>query len=284
MGAASSTMWEWENGEYGSERWHAFDDATQAQLEAAFTANEEKIELNQGYFANSDSTYVMNFELSMQVNMDTQFFRRVRRNGQNLVDVRMAASDAESHDISLDEEAAVVQVLFSPACATEREGTTYDYTSIKPLTQKQVVAVLREHVSGIDSMLDRLQQVCVTDYIWKTYQSGLPSLSASPIVLEHSKNSLRFIFDKVPDLPAAQQRSYLKMLAEAYQSCQAEQARVLDYIFGLVSGRDRGFKDQVLVLLDTVKQSTLDLVCVELNPKAGSAGDGDPTKQLPHIQ
>ena len=45
----------------------------------------------------------------------------------------------------------------------------------------------------------------------------------------------------------------LLRLCEAFQSCMAEQGRVIDALYGQLSGRDATFRDQVLALVDVHK-------------------------------
>lgn len=78
----------------------------------------------------------------------------------------------------------------------------------------------------------------------------------------HSRNAVRFIFDRAPGLGDRERRTHLRALAEAFTACQAEQARVIDAIYGELSGRDRGLREQVLAMLDQCKQRTLDEVWV----------------------
>ena len=46
-----------------------YDAASAAQLEAAWTAGQEQVVLNSGWFAYQDAQYVVNFECGLQVNM-----------------------------------------------------------------------------------------------------------------------------------------------------------------------------------------------------------------------
>merc|ERR1712039_450841 len=72
-------------------------------------------------------------------------------------------------------------------------------------------------------------------------------------------------------------------LAEAFQSCQAEQGRTIDTLFGQLIGRDATLEDQVLTLVDSVKALAMEAVVHELNPHAAGTDDGNPSGQAPHI-
>mmetsp|Transcript_69097 Transcript_69097/g.162565 ORF Transcript_69097/g.162565 Transcript_69097/m.162565 type:complete len:239 (+) Transcript_69097:1-717(+) len=100
----------------------------------------------------------------------------------------------------------------------------------------------------------------------------------------HTITAMRAIFRIIAGKPASEQQKQLSRLVEAYQSCQAVQSRVIDAIYGGLTGRDRSLQDQVLLLLDEQKQRVLDEVTHELNPHAMAEGDGSPQQQFPHIQ
>lgn len=115
-----------------------------------------------------------------------------------------------------------------------------------------------------------------------SYQNGLPIYRSNPTVQKHTINAMRYIFhcakNGSPGGSAA-----LKRLAEAYQSCQAEQGRTIDDLYGKLSGRDASLRDQVLALVDLQKALTLEAVVHKLNPRAASTDDGNPSGQAPHI-
>lgn len=88
----------------------------------------------------------------------------------------------------------------------------------------------------------------------------------------------RFIFDRAAEgAPGA--AAALQRLAEAYQSCQAEQGRTIDVMYGRLSGRDASLRDQLLSIVDEHKTMVMQKVVQTLNPGAAEAGDGFPSKQ-----
>jgi len=75
----------------------------------------------------------------------------------------------------------------------------------------------------------------------------------------------------------------LRRLVDAYAACQMEQGRVIDSLYGTLSGRDKSFREQVLSLLDLQKEQTLTEVVNKLNPNSCNTSDEDPYEQFPHI-
>ncbi len=91
---------------------------------------------------------------------------------------------------------------------------------------------------------------------------------------------MRFIFHALKSLAPKARSGHLQMLAEAYQACQAEQGRVVDYLFGVLSGRDKGLREQLLALVDAQKQRTLDIVTTTMNPKSSASESHSPHSTL----
>lgn len=175
-------------------------------------------------------------------------------------------------------------LLLSPACCTEafeEEGKEQDVELLDPPV---IAAMLRQHVPDFDSMLDRTGTTPILEYIVSTYLSGLPALRGSPEVLALNIKAIRTIFARVKDLEAADAKTHLTRLCDAFTACQAVQGRVIDSIYGQLTGRDRGFKDQLLVLVDEQKQRVLDEVTIALNPGCEEVSDAHPSRQIPHIQ
>ena len=129
--------------------------------------------------------------------------------------------------------------------------------------------------------MDRTGQVPVATYIVGTYNKGLPIYNGSP-VQQHTIRALRTVFElgaaDKPGSPAA-----LQQIAQAFQSCQAEQGRTIDAQYGRLTGRDASFRDQFLSLVDGHKTMVLQEVVCELNPQAADATDAHPSAQVPHI-
>jgi len=95
---------------------------------------------------------------------------------------------------------------------------------------------------------------------------------------------MKVIFDRIHVLPPATRKSMLKRLAEAYTACQMEQGRVIDSLFGSVTGRDKNIKAQILTLVDLQKETVLNQLINHYNPDAWKTSDDNPSGQIPHIQ
>lgn len=79
-------------------------------------------------------------------------------------------------------------------------------------------------------------------------------------------------------LSSRERKLHLTAIVEAFTACQAEQYRVIDSIYGELSGRDQGLREQVVALLDRAKQRTFDEVTLHFHP--GS----EVNTRMPHIQ
>eukprot|EP00051_Salpingoeca_urceolata_P028292 m.486113 g.486113 ORF g.486113 m.486113 type:complete len:447 (+) comp24184_c0_seq1:89-1429(+) len=312
------SKWTWEN----SRGFVPYDTEAAEELEEIFQRGDTMAVLSKGTFAKSPpGEYHVYFEMSGQVNQRTGFVRAVRRNGKTVMDSKEEEADGVLTRAAKAAAAAVTAATgaFSGAsasaapsasaasCASSASASScgpdegplknvflststtdahevVDFGAIKLKSDKQLTQILEDNVPGVSSMLDRLQRVSVTTYIISTYHSGLPSLQGNPTVLAHSRNCLRFVFDKIPELSPRARRANLKLLAESYQSCQAEQARVIDFLFGTLSGRDQGLREQILAVVDSQKQQVLDLVINLQNPSLHTATAGSPAMQLAHLQ
>jgi len=133
-------------------------------------------------------------------------------------------------------------------------------------------------------MLDRTGSVPVSTYIKSTYENGLPLFEANPTVQQHTIKALRVIFHKGVKVTDKGKKQIFKRLAEAYSACQMEQGRVIDSLYGTLTGRDKSFKDQILNLVDIQKEQVLNQLVNLKNPNAWRTSDDFPEQQVPHIQ
>jgi len=182
-----------------------------------------------------------------------------------------------------EEQDTLVSFLLSPAASTERQEVSNGREAIGVLPESTVRELLEAHVPNIAFMLDRTGCTPVADYIWMSYQNGLPIYRGDPSVQQHTINAMRYIFNAAATGEPKGGPDALKRLAEAYQSCQAEQGRTIDALYRKISGRDASIRDQVLALVDSFKALTLEAVVHELNPRAAGMGDHNPSMQAPHI-
>jgi hypothetical protein len=212
----------------------------------------------------------------------------------------------------------VVAVLLSPACSTDggsgdgggdgggggASGAAAPHGGAPELSEAEIGETLRQHVPGVDAMQDRTGSRPVAFFIAASYRTGLPVYEGQPAVQRHTIGALRRIFGIVRGgsggeaggaaatasaaaaaaPSAAVCRSALTRLAGAFQSCQAEQGRIIDEIFGSLSGRDKSLREQLLVVVDEAKQGALDRITHRLHPNAWRASDDAPGMQVPHLQ
>lgn len=203
------------------------------------------------------------------------------------VSAKAESGETRSGSLTTRDRQGVVAFLLSPAASTEKSGAAADATSIgrtdiKQLNESQMREALDKHVPNVAFMLDRTGQRVVSDFIWMSYQNGLPIYQGNPAVQQHTIHALRFIFHAAEEGNPAGGFA-LRRLAEAYQSCQAEQGRTIDTLFGKISGRDATLQDQVLALVDSFKALCLEAVVHKLNPDAARMSDAYPSRQAPHI-
>jgi len=175
------------------------------------------------------------------------------------------------------------------------------------LSDEDILACLRRHVVGLDTLMSRDGETPAAVYILGTYRAGLPLFNRHPEVQASVVTAMRFILWKVcppitstlvpitiltvysgfkvhQDTPSERvARDAMIRLSEAFTACQAVQGRVIDTLYGELSGRDRGFPDQMLGLVHEVKERALEATANSLNPDAWRQGDDVPAKQLPHI-
>lgn len=91
-------------------------------------------------------------------------------------------------------------------------------------------------------------------------------LRESTGISNHSRDALRFVLWAIDErtrfksLPRWQARKLLRRVIEAFQSCQDEQARVIDEVFGQLSGRVQSLEAQVLALLAREKENVIDKI------------------------
>jgi len=136
----------------------------------------------------------------------------------------------------------------------------------------------------VENIWDRTGSVPVHKYIWSTYERGLPLFGANQNLQQHTIDGMRFIFYKVGSLPDKSKLNIFKRLTDAYTACQMEQGRVIDSIYGQLTGRDKSFKDQLLTIVDIQKEQVLNQIVNHRNPNAWQTGDDFPEQQIPHIQ
>jgi hypothetical protein len=155
---------------------------------------------------------------------------------------------------------------------------------VKEKTSDELLEILKQNVENIDSLFDRSGATPVSHFIISTYTQGLPLFKGNTVVQNHTIHAMKMIFDKVPQLPESTRKAMFKRLAEAYTACQMEQGRVIDSLYGTVTGRDKSFKAQIFALVDMQKEQVMNQLINFYNPEAWKTSDDNPTGQIPHIQ
>jgi len=171
--------------------------------------------------------------------------------------------------------------MLSPATCLDSNPTEQH---VPELSRKQINHLLKQHVATLPSLVARDGSTPVARFIHSSYHSGLPLFESNPAVQAQLILAIRFVLAKVhAGMSASLAREVMTRLAEAFTACQAVQCRVIDSLYGDLSGRDGNLKDQLLTVLDALKEQTLEQVAHFLNPNAWRQGDEHPQAQLPHI-
>jgi hypothetical protein len=156
--------------------------------------------------------------------------------------------------------------------------------TIKIFTEEEIIQILKSNIPDIENIFDRTGSVPVSEFIISTYSNGLPLFASNPTVQQHTIKGLRFVFHKVVNLPDKTKQSILKRITDAYTACQMEQGRIIDSLYGQLSGRDKSFKDQLLSIVDIQKEQILNQIVNHRNPDAWQTTDDFPEQQIPHLQ
>jgi len=152
------------------------------------------------------------------------------------------------------------------------------------LSSVEITNLFIDNIPGVSSMMDRTGSVPVCQYIVSTYTSGLPIFQSNHSVQQHTIHALRYVIFKASILPDGPKKQLLRRLSEAFTACQMEQGRVIDSLYGSLSGREKSFREQILNLVDIQKEQVMNQLINHFNPKAWRTGDDNPQGQLPHIQ
>lgn len=176
-------------------------------------------------------------------------------------------------------------LMAMPTLKRDEEVSGEVSVEVPQLSGGEVMGKLKELWPPITSRMCRRGQTPVLTLISMSMQTGLPILNAQPALLQHTTNALRFILGWLCDeaRPRSKRVATLQRLADAFQSCQAEQCRVIDAIYGALMGRDRSFRDQVRALVDAKKELVMEATVTFLNPDALMQDDNIPQKQVPHL-
>ena len=186
------------------------------------------------------------------------------------------------------EKLRLLEFFLSPAASTEGNKKTpegQEKDKLPLLDPPAIVETLTKYVEGIGDMYDRTGEMALTDMFVSTYSNGLPIYASNAPVQQHTVHALQSIFRELDNDSRAEswKRKVLAKLCDAFKACQAEQGRVIDAVYGMASGRDKSFREQVLMVVDVQKELVLENTVNLLNPEAWKQNDEIPQKQVPHI-
>jgi len=134
-------------------------------------------------------------------------------------------------------------------------------------------------------MYDRTGNLDLVTLMGLTYNNGLPIYAANPAIQQHTIQAMHIIFNELSSGNRSEEfkRKTLTRMVDAARACQAEQGRVIDAVYGLVTGRDSNIRDQILSVVDSMKDLVMENLVHKLNPDAWKQSDEFPQKQIPHI-
>eukprot|EP00039_Didymoeca_costata_P015000 m.248578 g.248578 ORF g.248578 m.248578 type:complete len:637 (+) comp16134_c0_seq6:155-2065(+) len=128
------------------------------------------------------------------------------------------------------------------------------------LDKEQVLVILHNCVPDIETMTTK-EQVPVTESIWGAYTSGIPGQEGLRVI---SRNQLQSIFSTLSssEVNNSDKCFHLRNIADSWTGCRSEQIRAVNKVYGLLSGRDQSFEQQVTLLLDSTKDMSLQRVAI----------------------
>lgn len=134
-------------------------------------------------------------------------------------------------------------------------------------------------------MFDRTGNLQMLTLWGLTYNNGLPIYAQNVAVQQHTVMAVRTIFHEMVHGSRNDEfkRKTLVRLVDASRACQAEQGRVIDAVYGSITGRDASLRDQILSVVDVHKDLVMENLVHKLNPDAWKQNDDVPQKQVPHI-
>lgn len=141
----------------------------------------------------------------------------------------------------------------------------------------EIEDLFKHNVMNFDSYTYR-NGGSVLPFIQATAKNGFESYSKIPQLQELSKTQMRFILCKAKELPPERRERVLTDIAEAFKGCQAGQGRLVDTLYGQLSGRDAGLLQQVSAMINTQMEQVLQQVVYLHNPEANASN------RFPHIQ
>eukprot|EP00039_Didymoeca_costata_P015418 m.262060 g.262060 ORF g.262060 m.262060 type:complete len:970 (+) comp16220_c0_seq24:89-2998(+) len=145
------------------------------------------------------------------------------------------------------------------------------------LSADAIKKIMEDCVPGVDKYRYRNSSQSVIHFINSTYQNGLPQMKS---LQGHTRDALQYIFARIsnPTFPEREKKGHMLKLADSFTSCQAEQARAIDAIYGQLSGRTLSLREQLLALLNVHKERSLEKAALQTDSQLASGA------ALPHFQ
>ena len=133
---------------------------------------------------------------------------------------------------------ALLNFFLSSEASTEREAVKEEGEK-KLLDAAAIQETLRKYVDDVDSMYDRTGNMSLPDMFVSTYSNGLPIYASNTSVQQHTILAIQTIFRELnaENRAEAWKRKILARLCDAFKACQAEQGRVIDAVYGVVTGK-----------------------------------------------
>eukprot|EP00039_Didymoeca_costata_P030094 m.27868 g.27868 ORF g.27868 m.27868 type:complete len:529 (-) comp7946_c0_seq2:244-1830(-) len=157
--------------------------------------------------------------------------------------------------------------LYTQLTQVRLKETVVERTEVTLPTKSELVSFLAQ-VDGVDKMVVKDNKTLVTDSMWAALSDGVSGLSGPGAVAlaKLSKMQLRYIFGVLMSKPSPISANichlHLETLVDSWKSCIAEQVRAVDRLYGLLSGREMSFEQQVLVALDRYKDLVLEKLAI----------------------
>ncbi|EGD79235.1 hypothetical protein PTSG_09956 [Salpingoeca rosetta] len=262
--------WQWEEGdEWGTELWVDYDEENTEMLEEAHKAEINPVDLDRGYFQKRPG-YFVDFEGGFQASKMTGMTRRIRR----LDELQRSARPELVQALHTCFTSTNVVALVS------KDDVTVDEQEAK-LSEDALIQLFDKHVPNLHDLRDWTGKDPVTKFFFGTYTSGVPKFKANnPSLNNVLVQAFRYIVHEAEKGNEAAIRC-MRPLAEAFESCQAEQAREINSLFGTVTGRDKGLPEQLAKFIDEYKQRVLNTVIPDVFET--TEDNSFPHKQVPHI-
>eukprot|EP00049_Salpingoeca_infusionum_P006660 m.109996 g.109996 ORF g.109996 m.109996 type:complete len:429 (-) comp13383_c0_seq8:42-1328(-) len=197
----------------------------------------------------------------------------------------LVAAEGEDSTVSLDCEkvARLKAFLLSSACCVVPPDPTLLESPLRIESQDQVRDILASVIPDVDQWMDRQGRVPIAYYMYRTAMDGLPTFRINPALNHEVTEGMRFCLGVLSDPNTPDRAQHIRFLAEAYQACQAEQARAVIKTYRLLAGTVTSLRDQLIQLADRFKHMAMETVIATMNPCVLATYKRGPAAQQAHI-